>query len=78
MRSTDAQKSDFALRGGDIIALVSDGVIACDDGEWLISALCGDIPSDLNSLANELVVLAGQKNNCRDDATVVLIRVKQR
>ena len=77
LRSTDAQKSDQKIQNGDIIALVSDGVVGADDGEWLISYLSCECEENLNSLANELVVLSSQRNPLCDDTTVVLLRIKE-
>ena len=61
---------------GDIIVMVSDGVVGAEDGDWLISVLGGDMGGDLFSEASELVALAGKKTDQKDDATVTLIRVK--
>ncbi len=77
LRATDAQKSDIKIKDGDIIALVSDGVVGADDGEWLISYLSCECNESLNSLANELVVLSSKRNPLCDDTTVVLLKIKE-
>ena len=76
LRDTDAQKSDFEIKSGDIIVLLSDGVVSAEDGDWLLSVLGGDMDGDLFAAASELVALAGKRTDQKDDATVTLIRVK--
>jgi hypothetical protein len=76
LRGMDAQKTDFEVKAGDVIVMLSDGYMQCDDGEWLLSVLGADIQESLSAAASELAAIAAKKTERKDDVTVSLIRVQ--
>ena len=74
------RSTSFALDVGDLVVLVSDGVL-CDGADWILqqlqlSARLGHSPAQLaNTLADSAVRRAGQR---RDDITVAVLRLDRR
>ena len=74
------RSTSFALDAGDLVVLVSDGVL-CDGADWILqqlqlSARLGHSPAQLaNTLADSAVRRAGQR---RDDITVAVLRLDRR
>ncbi len=77
MKTLDAEKSDFEIEAGDIIVMLSDGIVgAGDDAGWLLALLGKEKESSLEDMAKEIVACAGSRNRSRDDMTVALVKVK--
>ena len=78
--SVVGRSSSFTLEDGDLLVLVSDGVL-CDGTAWILqqlqlSARLGHTPLQLaNALADSAVRRAGQR---RDDITVAVAKISRR
>ncbi len=75
LNTLDVQKTDFPLRAGDTVVMVSDGILQGDDeGEWLTSYLTG-----VASLTPEEIVYQicrrCTESETRDDCSVVALRI---
>lgn len=71
-----AESTRFSLERGDVIFIVSDGVVQSDDdGIWLSELIRLDSKNEPALLASKLIDRARCINDRRDDATACVIRV---
>lgn len=71
-----AESTKFNLERGDVIFMVSDGVVQSDDdGAWLSELIHLDSKNEPALLASKLIERAGCINERQDDATSCVIRV---
>ena len=74
--SFSAESTRFSLEKGDVIIMVSDGVITSDsDARWLSELIRLDSSSDPALLAGELIERAKNIGGRTDDASACVIRV---
>lgn len=72
-----AENTSFSLRQGDVILLLSDGIIeSFDDTPWLAQILGFHINGDISRLAEGILEKARSLNIHDDDMSVVAVRVK--
>ena len=68
----------FRLEPEDLVVLVSDGVDDGEDGRWIrrtVAAWQGERPREL---ARDLLERAKEQGACRDDRTVLTLRLTRR
>jgi len=76
MPTIDAEQIGFDLEGGDVIVMLSDGIAqSLEDGVWLANLLTYEWEDNLTGMAEKILDTATEKNNRKDDMTVVLLRV---
>lgn len=73
----DAQSTPFPLLPGDLVVMISDGILACDpDCKWLISYL-----ADLKNATPEEIVyricLHAAGGESRDDCSAIALKVEE-
>lgn len=74
--SADAEMISFAVKPGDIIVMMSDGVTQTnEDCPWLYDILCTDRLEHLTASAKRIADEAAKKSE--DDISVMLIRVEE-
>ena len=79
LRRVDAESINSALREGDVVVMISDGVTDnADDATWLLELLNAPMESDapLKPFAEKIIRLASEKRKHRDDMTVAVVRVR--
>ncbi len=76
IQSFSAESTRFTLEKGDIIFMVSDGVIQSDsDAVWLSELIRMDSKNEPALLAGELIERATGINKRRDDASACVIKI---
>lgn len=72
-----AEITEFDLKTGDVIVMVSDGICGDPefDGTWLSDYLTKEMSSDLTLTAEKIMMRARKEDKRSDDMTVELIRI---
>lgn len=77
LSSFTAESTRFDVRPGDLIFMLSDGVVQNgEDGAWLAELVRLDKTSDPSSLAARILERAAEINTRSDDASAAVIRIK--
>lgn len=78
LRDIAFEKSDDILTEGDLLLVVSDGVLS-EGSEWVEELLCANQEADVQQLAETIAAAAREKqrNTHEDDITVLAMRVGQ-
>jgi len=77
--SSNAEEITFDLLDGDCILLMSDGVgNAASEDSWVASMVAEGRDCDPESLCEEILHRAGEKNDRSDDMTVGIVRVREK
>jgi hypothetical protein len=77
-QASDVHLTTLTLRGGDVVVMVSDGITATDDEQsegWLPHMLSESGGSRASELAARILEAATAKGGCRDDMTVLVLRL---
>lgn len=75
LNTLDVQKTEFPLRAGDTVVMVSDGIVSCDDdGEWLTSYLTGASAQTPEQIVYHICRRCAESET-RDDCSVVALRI---
>ena len=75
LNTLDVQKTDFPLRAGDTVVMVSDGILQGDDeGEWLTSYLTGAATQTPEEIVYQICRRCAESET-RDDCSVVALRI---
>ena len=75
LNTLDVQKTDFPLRAGDTVVMVSDGILQDDsDGEWLTSYLTGVATLTPEEIVYQICRRCAEYET-RDDCSVVALRI---
>ena len=75
LNTLDVQKTDFPLRVGDTVVMVSDGILQGDDeGEWLTSYLTGVATQTPEEIVYQICRRCAESET-RDDCSVVALRI---
>ena len=75
LNTLDVQKTDFPLRAGDTVVMVSDGILQGDDeGEWLTSYLTGASLQTPEEIVYQICRRCAESDT-RDDCSVVALRI---
>ena len=75
LNTLDVQKTEFPLRAGDTVVMVSDGILqGDDDGEWLMSYLKGAAEETPEEIVYQLCRRCAERET-RDDCSVVALRI---
>ena len=75
LNTLDVQKTEFPLRAGDTVVMVSDGVLQGDDeGEWLTSYLTGVATATPEEIVYQICRRCAE-HETRDDCSVVALRI---
>lgn len=75
LNTLDVQKTDFPLRAGDTVVMVSDGILQGDDeGEWLTSYLTGASTQTPEEIVYHICRRCAERET-RDDCSVVALRI---
>ena len=75
LNTLDVQKTDFLLRAGDTVVMVSDGILQNDDdGEWLTAYLSGAAAQTPQEIVYQICRRCAEKDT-RDDCSVVALRI---
>ena len=78
-REMASEEVRFALKNGDLIVMISDGVSqSFEDGVWLLTMLSEELDADapINEIAKSILDRARKNNGRSDDMTVVAVRVE--
>ena len=74
LRIVDSEEASFEARDGDVMVLLSDGVLGeSEDGSWLKELLASD--ADAGTVARSIVETATLRETSSDDKTAVVLRV---
>ena len=74
LRIVDSEEASFEVRAGDVLLLLSDGVLGeSEDGGWLKEILCRHRESA--SLAKDVVEAAAARACSEDDKTALVLRI---
>ncbi len=77
LRTPDAQTSEFPLREGDTVVLISDGIQQNDpDGEWLTGYLAGVGDKEPEEIVNR-ICLHASTGEIHDDRSVIALRIEK-
>ncbi len=72
-----AEKIRFKLRRGDVVVMLSDGIVDDDsDSRLVVETLCRRTTQDPCDVATAILCAAKAKHDRRDDMTVVCVEVK--
>ncbi len=75
LNTLDVQKTDFPLRAGDTVVMVSDGILQGDDeGEWLTSYLIGAATQTPEEIVYQICRRCAERG-AHDDCSVVALRI---
>ena len=75
LNTLDVQKTDFPLRAGDTVVMVSDGILQGDEeGEWLTSYLSGIATQTPEEIVYQICRRCTEYET-RDDCSVVALRI---
>ena len=75
LETVDAERLSFEVKRGDVIIMVSDGVLVGEEeSPWLPSLLTDEWDDDLNYMAKKIISRARAKGS-RDDISVVITSV---
>lgn len=76
LRIVDSEEASFEVRAGDMMVLLSDGVLGeNEEGGWLKEVLAGG--GDSATLARRIVESAVRRGTSSDDKTAVVLRVRE-
>ena len=74
LRIVDSEEASFDVRAGDVMVLLSDGVLGeSEDGSWLKDVLGAG--GDGETVARRIVETAMRRATSDDDKTAVVLRV---
>ncbi len=74
LRVVDSEEAGFEVRAGDIMVLLSDGVLGdAEDGAWLKDVLAQG--GESGALARRIVTRAAERGSSADDKTALVLRV---
>lgn len=77
LSSFTAESTRFDVRPGDLIFMLSDGIVQNgEDGAWLAELVKLDKTSDPSMLAAKILERAAEINTRTDDASAAVIRIK--
>lgn len=77
LSSFTAESTRFDVRPGDLIFMLSDGVVQNgEDGAWLAELIALDKTGDPSTLAARILERAAEINTRSDDASAAVIRIK--
>lgn len=77
LNSFTAESTRFDVQPGDLIFMLSDGVVqGSDDGVWLAELVRMDKTGDVSRLAEDIIRRAHEINERADDASAAVIRIK--
>ena len=75
LNTLDVQKTEFPLRAGDTVVMVSDGILQGDDeGAWLMSYLKGAATETPEEIVYQICRRSAERET-RDDCSVVALRI---
>ena len=75
LNTLDVQKTEFPLRAGDTVIMVSDGILQGDDeGEWLTSYLTGVATQTPEEIVYHICRKSAEYET-HDDCSVVALRI---
>ena len=75
LNTLDVQKTEFPLRAGDTVVMVSDGILQGDDeGAWLMSYLKGAATETPEEIVYQICRKSAE-GETRDDCSVVALRI---
>ncbi|MBQ3639225.1 MAG: SpoIIE family protein phosphatase [Clostridia bacterium] len=76
LRNTEAQTSEFPLKAGDTVVLISDGIQQNDpDCEWLLNYLAGSGEKDPEEIVKRICLHASTGEEPRDDCSAIALRI---
>ena len=76
MKSIDSEKIRVEVRGGDILVMLSDGVVqSAEESTWLVELLSRKPKANLKEYAELILSEAKKYSASGDDMSVVLVRV---
>ena len=74
LRIVDSEEASFEVRAGDVLVLLSDGVLGeSEDGTWLKEILSR--AEDSKALAKGIVESAAARGSSHDDKTALVLRI---
>ncbi len=75
LNTLDVQNTDFPLRAGDTVVMISDGILQGDDeGEWLTSYLTGAAAQTPEEIVYHICRRCAERET-HDDCSVVALRI---
>lgn len=77
MREVDAEKIKVELKDGDVIVMLSDGIMGAEEGQWLVQLLSRPIKCDLKAYAELILEEAAKNVPPTDDMTVAVTRLSK-
>ena len=78
MRRLDSERIAVEIRGEDYVIMLSDGICqAAEDTPWLLELLSRPAPTTPRAYADLIMKEAKARTKCRDDMTVVVLKVEK-
>ena len=78
MRKIDTERIALEVKGEDFIIMLSDGVCGCaEDSPWLLELLSKPAPANPRAYADFIMKEARAHTSCRDDMSVVVLKIEK-
>ena len=78
MHRIDTERIALEVRGEDFIIMLSDGICGCaEDSPWLLELLSKPAPSEPKAYADLILREARAHTSCRDDMSVVVLKIEK-
>ena len=76
MHAVDAERIRAEVKGGDVVVMLSDGVVgALEDAPWLIELINCEVSASLDDYVKRILSAAKKNRTSDDDMTVAAMRI---
>lgn len=76
MKNIDAEQLGFEVRRGDVLVMVSDGIVSSsEESDWLVSLITSFNGDDIDALPERIIKEAKERNLRKDDMSVCAVLI---